>query len=170
MDILAAQASIAYYSGYQWLLPSELRVSEPRAGLVGFRPASQRRQVAAGIDWVVRILASGAEERDTRGRRELWRALSQIGVSLDSLRLARSRGEVSESEVRSVHAILAEVAAAIRGCLEAGPEAASSDGRPCSEASAHVDALTRARRLLRERGGPALGPAAPGAHSLGRLP
>ncbi len=37
LDILAAQASIAYYGGYQWLLPSVARVGEPKAGLVGFR-------------------------------------------------------------------------------------------------------------------------------------
>jgi outer membrane protein assembly factor BamB len=148
MDLLAAQASIAFYSGYQWLLPGELVVSEPRAGLVGFRPASQRRQVAAGIDWVVRLLANGAEERGEGSRLRLRRAFSQLGVSLDSLRLARSRGEVSESEARSVGDLLAEVAAAIRGCLEADPEAADSGGRSCSEASGYADALARARQQL----------------------
>jgi hypothetical protein len=142
MDLLAAQASIAFYSGYQWLLPGDLVVSEPRAGLVGFRPASQRRQVAAGIDWVLRLLANGAEERGEGGR--LRRAFSQLGVSLDSLRLARSLGEVSESEARSVGDLLAEVAAAIRGCLEADPEAADSGGR----ASGYADALARARQQL----------------------
>ncbi len=39
LDILAAQASIAYYGGYQWLLPAVARVEKPVAGLVGFRPS-----------------------------------------------------------------------------------------------------------------------------------
>jgi hypothetical protein len=104
--------------------------------------------VAAGIDWVVRLLSSGAAQRGEGERLHLRRAFSQLGVSLDSLRLARSRGEVSESEVRSVHDLLAEVATAIRGCLEADPEAAGAGGRSCSEASGHVDALKRARQQL----------------------
>lgn len=38
MDILAAQASIAYHAGYRWLLPSEAQVSKPQAGLYAFKP------------------------------------------------------------------------------------------------------------------------------------
>jgi len=148
LDILAAQASIAYYSGYQWLLPAELRVSEPQGGLVGFRPASQRRQVVAGIDWVVRLLARGAEERGARAQLPLRRALSQLSVSLDSLDLARSRGEVSEIEARPVRGLLQAVAAAIRSCLDAGPEAAGAGGRACTEASAPIEALALARQQL----------------------
>ena len=38
LDILAAQASIAYYGGYRWMLPSAAKIGEPSAGLVAFRP------------------------------------------------------------------------------------------------------------------------------------
>jgi len=38
LDILAAQASIAYYGGYRWMLPAEAKIGKPRAGLVAFRP------------------------------------------------------------------------------------------------------------------------------------
>ena len=121
MDILAAQASIAFYSGYQWLLPKDLETAEPRAGLVGFRPRSQRRQVAAGIDWVLQILSGDAAERGDLG---LGRAHAQLVVCLDSLRLARSRSEVSENEARSVRDALVAAKGAIRACLE--------DAGPCS--------------------------------------
>ena len=38
LDILAAQASIAYHGGYRWMLPAAARIGEPSAGLVAFRP------------------------------------------------------------------------------------------------------------------------------------
>jgi len=49
LDILAAQASIAYYAGYQWLLPAVARVEKPRAGLVGFRPDTGIVDSGAGV-------------------------------------------------------------------------------------------------------------------------
>ena len=38
LDILAAQASIAYHGGYRWMLPSAAKIGEPKAGLYAFRP------------------------------------------------------------------------------------------------------------------------------------
>ncbi|MEM9257040.1 MAG: PQQ-binding-like beta-propeller repeat protein [Pseudomonadota bacterium] len=39
LDILAAQASVAWHGGYRWLLPREATPAElPRGGLVAFRP------------------------------------------------------------------------------------------------------------------------------------
>jgi len=38
LDILAAQSSIAYYSGYRWMLPREAKIGKPKGGLVAFRP------------------------------------------------------------------------------------------------------------------------------------
>ncbi len=38
MDLLAAQASIAYHAGYRWLLPSVAKMNEPRGGLLAFKP------------------------------------------------------------------------------------------------------------------------------------
>jgi hypothetical protein len=149
MDLLAAQATIAYHSGYQWLLPSELRIAEPRAGLVAFRPVSQRRQVIGGIDWVLRILAGGAHEQGPgEPRRSLQRAYTQLDVSLESLRLAHDRGEIAASEHRRVRDVVSQAATAIRLCLEAGPEAAGAVRSLCADARGHAAELERAREQL----------------------
>ena len=38
MDILAAQASVAYHGGYRWMLPGSAKIAKPKAGLVAFTP------------------------------------------------------------------------------------------------------------------------------------
>jgi outer membrane protein assembly factor BamB len=145
LDILAAGSSISYYSGYQWLLPSALKVGEPKAGLVAFTPVSQQRQAIAGIDWALHLLQTHSERE---GKRHLESARRQLDASLSSLQLAQERDEISASQFRAAAAVLQGSAEKTGRCSAETRTDAAEAATSCSDLSGLFAELSRAKTLL----------------------
>jgi len=112
LDLLAAQASIAHYAGYQFLLPRSAQRPKPVAGLIAFSPVSQREQAIAGITWAQSLLDSPS------GRLRIQRADSQLRASAESVALALANGELNADTTNIALALMHEAQQGLATCLQ----------------------------------------------------
>ena len=124
LDMLAAIASTSHHAGYQWILPSEVRMPEPVGGLVAFEQADLKAHCLAGLDWAERLLKSKGGNTVEAGW-EGKRAAGQLEISqrcLESLSFAatesgRSAVEQQEALTR-VRRELGLIGSRARDCTE----------------------------------------------------
>jgi len=124
LDMLAAIASTSHHAGYQWILPSEVRMPEPVGGLVAFEQADLKAHCLVGLDWAERLL-KGKGGNTVEAGWEGKRAAGQLEISqrcLESLSFAgtesgRSAVEQQEALTR-VRRELGLIGSRARDCTD----------------------------------------------------
>jgi len=155
VGLLSAETSMAFYSGYDLLLPQEVRVSQPEQGLVAFVPLSYRDLCAEGVDEVGHLLSDAqsdlVREKFPSARRLVERALSQLHTSRQTVWRATEAGELTKPQAKSAVDALEEVENASLSCLKGlGRKSKRSQISLCDGLALQEAALARAKVTLFE--------------------
>ncbi len=111
MDMLAAQASIARHAGYQWILPSEVQMTEPVGGLIAFEQTDLQEHCLAGLTWAQRLLQGKGDDTVEEGL-AVERAIGQLTIS----GLCVSAIVPSSDDLDNTAEQLAKLARQLRAC------------------------------------------------------
>jgi outer membrane protein assembly factor BamB len=111
LDMLAAIASIARHGRYQWILPSEVQMSEPVGGLIAFEQADLKQHCLAGLTWAQRLL-QGRGGDTVEQALVTERAASQLMISSRCV----SSLEPSSDARDTVATRLTDLAVRVRAC------------------------------------------------------
>ncbi len=109
LNLLSAQASIAFYGGYQWLLPKSVRRPRPRGGIYAFSPVSLNEQLIVGIQWLLTLA-------DNRSTQFLDNIQSQLWASRRTVQLAVTRQQLDAGLGRHVEGLLDRADARLAEC------------------------------------------------------
>lgn len=110
LDMLAAIASIAHHGGYQWLLPGEVRMTEPVGGLIAFGQADLKEHCLAGLTWAQRLLQGNGDDTVEDGL-AAERAVGQLAISSRCIGSLELPGDTQENAVRELSDLAARVGA-----------------------------------------------------------
>ncbi|MBW1756779.1 MAG: hypothetical protein JRJ80_11480 [Deltaproteobacteria bacterium] len=132
MDMLAAQASIARHAGYQWLLPSEVQMTEPVGGLIAFEQADLQQHCLAGLTWAQRLLQGRGGDTIEEGL-ATQRAAGQLTISSRCVRSLEPGGDALNDAAEQ----LTNLAGQLRAC--SGEDCQS--GRLAAELTPIMDSL-----------------------------
>jgi hypothetical protein len=130
MDMLAAQASIARHAGYQWILPSEVQMTEPVGGLIAFEQTDLQEHCLAGLTWAQRLLQGKGDDTVEAGL-AVKRAIGQLTISGLCVRAI----EPSSDDLDDTAEQLTDLANQLRACTgeDCQPERIAAELTPIVE-------------------------------------
>lgn len=129
LNLLSAQASMAFYGGYQWLLPDSVRRPRPRGGVYALSPVSLNEQLTIGIQWLDTLAANGNTVFLDNIQSQLWSTRRTLQLALDRRQLDPALG-------RHVQALLEQASNRLDSCR--------SDEQVCADLFAKLRAIADA--------------------------
>ncbi|MFT5577184.1 MAG: outer membrane protein assembly factor BamB [Bermanella sp.] len=129
LNLLSAQASIAFYGGYQWLLPQTVRRPRPRGGVYALSPVSLNEQLMVGIQWLDTLAIN-------RNTLFLDNIQSQLWATRRTVALAIAQQQLDAALGRHVQALLEQAGSRLDSCR--------SDEQACTHLFAKLRAIADA--------------------------
>ncbi len=129
MNLLSAQASIAFYGGYQWLLPKSVRRLRPRGGVYALSPVSLNEQLVIGIQWLDTLAANRNTLFLDNIRSQLWSTRRTVSLAVERQQLDAAVG-------RHVQTLLEQAEGRLTSCHR--------DDRACEDLFAKLSAIADA--------------------------